>query len=248
MRTARTAALISLVGLALVMGLSIALEPRPLPAPPPDEEPAQDVVPAPDPSAAQVLPALAEEKLVSADATARAEAVAELVERIESEWPDDHRRDFLVRITPLALQAAVDHCVPPSVTLGQAILESGWGRSDLAREHGNLFGVKGQGVSLPTREVEDGQDHTRTQGFATYEDWRASVAHHQELLAGDPRYAEARSRWAHWPEFLAALGPVYATDPAYVRQVGALVRDYQLDRWDALVRRAARKHADCDDL
>ncbi|MEJ1300404.1 glucosaminidase domain-containing protein [Latilactobacillus sakei] len=36
------------------------------------------------------------------------------------------------------------HQVLPSIIIAQAIIESDWGRSDLATKANNLFGVKGQ--------------------------------------------------------------------------------------------------------
>ena len=199
-------------------------------------------------SSAQHLAPTSDERLRSTDALAREEAVHELVAVLESQWPDDHRRDFLVEVTPGALEAAVEHCVPPSVTIAQAVLESGWGRSGLA-EHGNLFGIKSGaargGVSLHTREVDAGRARVERARFATFEHWSQSIEHHNRLLDSDPRYADARVHWAHWPLFVEQLAPVYASDPAYVTRVRQLVRDYRLDAWDQLVQQAALKHADC---
>jgi len=204
-----------------------------------------------DPSAAVRLPADAEEKLSSTDAAARAEGAHELIRAIEAEWPDDHRRTFLVAVAPEALRSAVEHCVPPSVTVGQAIQESGWGRSGLAEDYKNLFGLKAgaaDGVKLPTIEVVNGQP-TRVHGrFRRFEDFEASVRHHDRLLSSDPRYADARVHWGNWPRFLAVVAPVYASDPDYVRRVSGLVKSYRLDEWDALVTRVARRRAACPEL
>lgn len=237
-----------LIGLGAAAALQVVAKPSPPPvAPVPAALPAQldvdglaDAIP---------LAADAEEKLSSTDDAARAEGARELIAAIEAEWPDDHRRAFLVQIAPEALQSAIDHCVPPSVTVGQAILESGWGRSALARRHHNLFGVKAGGsapaVELPTMEhAPDGTRDERAR-FRTYADWAESLAHHDRLLAQDPRYAAARPHWDHWPMFLATVAPTYASDPAYVARVSALVRDYRLDAWDALVTRLAARRSAC---
>lgn len=243
MEPSRLAAMTAVSALVLVVGAVTVAELRSSSPPPPE--------PVLDPTALPVsrLPdGDPEEKLSSADDDAHDEAVAELVAAIEAEWPDDHRRAFLVAVTPRALEGAVEHCIPPSVTVGQAILESGWGRSGLARDHDNLFGVKAgaaSGVELPT--VEGAGTATRAR-FRTYDGWDASIAHHQELLSTDPRYAEAREQWEHWPQFLEAVAPVYASDPEYVARVRTLVESYELDRWDAMVRRVARRRADCPGL
>ena len=199
-----------------------------------------------------VLEADAEEKLSSDDVAAQREGAADLITEIEAGWPDDHRRAFLVAVAPGALEAAVTHCVPPSVTLGQAVLESGWGRSGLARKHNNLFGIKAgshrDGVAMPTTEVVNGTARAARERFRRFDSMGESVAHHGVLLATDPRYASAREHWDNWPRFLAIVAPTYATDPAYVQRVSQLVNTYRLAEFDALVTRAARRRASCPDL
>lgn len=248
---ARAVARLGVLGFAATLGVGVARLPS---SPSPSEPPVPAALPARlDPAGLAVdaipLVADAEEKLSSTDAAAHEEGAQELIAAIEADWPDDHRRAFLVRVAPHALRSAVEHCVPPSVTVGQAILESGWGRSALARRHQNLFGVKAgasaSAVTLPT--VEHGQDGAADvrARFRTYDDWAESLAHHDQLLASDPRYAAARPHWDHWPLFLATVAPTYASDPEYVDHISALVRVYRLDAWDELVTRLAARRATC---
>lgn len=206
-------------------------------------DPFQDAIP---------LPADAEEKMSSADHAAQSEGAAELIAAIKEEWPADHRRAFLVAVAPGALNSAVEHCIPPSVTVGQAVHESGWGRSGLAKRHKNLFGVKAgsssESVEMSTTEVANGKSLKSRERFRRYADYRESVAHHDRLLAGDPRYADAREHWKNWPLFLATVAPTYASDPKYVARISELVTTYRLDVWDDLVTRVARRRASCPEL
>lgn len=50
--------------------------------------------------------------------------------------------DFIEKLAPAAQESARRFGVPASVTLAQAILESRWGQSGLAREGNNFFGIK----------------------------------------------------------------------------------------------------------
>ncbi|MEC7948788.1 MAG: glucosaminidase domain-containing protein, partial [Myxococcota bacterium] len=165
-------------------------------------------------------------------------------------FPDGFRRQFLAAIVPAVLPAARDWHVPPSVTLAQAILESGWGRSRLSARHHNLFGVKAgssdKKVSMASREHKWGRLRASRETFRTYRDKGESIAHHARLLGEDRRYAHARPLWTDGPAFLAAIAPRYASSPRYVAKVSQIIDLYELDRWDALVAAAAAEDAGVD--
>ncbi|HEY2241524.1 MAG TPA: glucosaminidase domain-containing protein, partial [Streptosporangiaceae bacterium] len=84
------------------------------------------------------------------------------------------QRAFIDAIAPGALAAQRTYGVPAAVTIAQAIDESDWGRSSLASEDHNLFGIKGTGpagtVALPTHEVYDGETVSITAQFRVYDD------------------------------------------------------------------------------
>jgi flagellum-specific peptidoglycan hydrolase FlgJ len=150
----------------------------------------------------------------------------------EAEWPDDHRGAFLSEAAPLAYAVGRDTCALPSVTLAQAILETGWGRSGLARRHHNWFGIKGEGTVLPTIEYVD----TPTLGsFRVWDSPEASVRAYAGILRDDHRYAHA---WKAWPDgrgFARAISGRWATNPDYAKQLVWLIDRYELDRWDGMV-------------
>lgn len=172
-----------------------------------------------------------------------------LVSDAASAWPRGDRGEFLSDLAPAALLSAREFGLPPSVTMAQAIIESGWGRSRLARDYNNLFGVKAgkgqRGVATTTRE---GRGHWSSARFRIYSDWEESLAHHQELLSESSHYASARAQAHDWRPFLARLAPVYATSRTYSSQVGGIIERYELDRWDALVRSAASRQAEAADI
>jgi len=186
--------------------------------------------------------ALRQTWLRSEDPQLRSHALLLLLARQGPELPGDHRGALLAEILPAVLVASREQGLPPSVTLAQAILESGWGRSRLARRHHNLFGIKAgraqPGVDMMTREHAGDGVRRISSRFRSFDSIEQSIHGHARLLGQDPRYENARAQQATWPEFLAELAPVYATDPHYEARITHLVQRYQLDRWDGLVREA----------
>ncbi len=168
-----------------------------------------------------------------------------IVEHAAAGWPQGFRGRFLSGLTESVIRSAREHRVLPSVTLAQAILESGWGRSGLAANHHNLFGVKAGAsdsrVRLDTREHSRGRLRPSRRSFRRYDSHAESIAHHARLLGEDRRYRRARAHWTDWREFLTAIAPRYASSPTYVDAVAEIVELYDLDRWDALIVDAARE-------
>jgi flagellum-specific peptidoglycan hydrolase FlgJ len=173
-------------------------------------------------------------------------AASRLVSAQQLAWPAGYRRDFLGSLSEQAIQSGVENQLPPSVTLAQAVLESGWGRSGLAKKHNNLFGLKSgahsDGVILSSWEG-GGAERTRVASrFRAYSDWSESLIHHNLLISTDSRYQTARAAWQDWEAYIDELAPVYATDPDYVERVSQIVERYGLDAWDNLVAQRVAKH------
>jgi len=193
-------------------------------------------------SNAERLAASNEELLMSSDNQVWLQASDDMAQEGVGQWPDDHRRKFLTRIAPVAIVSGTAHCIPPSVTMAQAILESGWGRSSLTVRHGNLFGIKAgrsRGQTFATREVIEGEVVQTTASFRVYDSWLQSVEDHDRLLGQHSRYAASRQGWRDWRDFSKKLAPIYATDPNYARHLANLIERYGLDRWDSMTVKAA---------
>ena len=144
---------------------------------------------------------------------------------------------FINQIAPGALAAQQRYGVPASVTIAQAIDESGWGTSSLAANDYNLFGIKGSGpagsVTLPTQEFENGQWVTIYAQFRVYHNVSESIADHAELLATSGYYTRAMADRTVPDAFANDLTGVYATDPEYGANLIGLMRLYNLYRFDS---------------
>ncbi len=158
-----------------------------------------------------------------------------------------HQADFLRQLVPSVLALQQRTGLPASVVLAQAVLESDWGRSALARRHCNLFGIKARvgangsaAVVYTTTEFHDGHSKREPARFASYPDVAACLDDYARLLAR-PRYAPARAVAANPPAFARALQRCgYATDPRYAHKLLVLIRRYRLDQFDQAAAVAAR--------
>jgi flagellum-specific peptidoglycan hydrolase FlgJ len=154
-----------------------------------------------------------------------------------ADWPDGYRGEFLQEIAVASLISGIVNKIPPSVIMGQAIFESGWGRSRLAKKYNNLFGIKGYGTSSIAvntyEETSNGIPYRHRTSFRTFQSRQDSIAYHGNLLSTDRRYKLARKYRNNWWRFIKVASTKYASSPTYANQVASIVRYYRLDRWDA---------------
>lgn len=151
------------------------------------------------------------------------------------------KQAFLDATASAARAAAAHTGVPASVTVAQAILESDWGRSVLALDANNYFGIKASDrlgtdgvVWLSTGEFDDsGQPYQTVSPFRAYRSLTESVDDHDDLLRSAARYAAAM-RLANDPrQFARELSDAgYSSDPDYADKLVALMDSYNLYRLD----------------
>lgn len=137
----------------------------------------------------------------------------------------EHVQNFVSRMSHAARAAARESGVPEKLILGQAALESGWGRREIRREDGstthNLFGIKagpnwkGKVAHVLTTEYENGVAQKVKQPFRAYDSYEESFADYARLISHSKRYeAVVEARTAEdAARRIQEAG--YATDPAY---------------------------------
>lgn len=149
--------------------------------------------------------------------------------------------DFIAKVTPGALATERDQKVPAAVTIAQAILESGWGTSDLATKANALFGIKandqwsGGTYTKDTQEWDGSKYITVRAPFRAYGSWAESISDHADYLAtrrvsttGPLRYAEA-FKTTDPDEFARRIHKAgYATSPTYADSLIRLMDQYGL--------------------
>ena len=153
---------------------------------------------------------------------------------------------FIAAAVPGAQLGWRQYGVPPSVTIAQAILESGWGRSKLASVDKNYFGIKCQNGrygslangchSYQTTEcTKAGSCFSTAATFRTYASMSHSFRDHGLFLKVNSRYKPAFSYTKNANKFIWTVWKAgYATDPNYYSKVTGIMaanKLYQYDTW-----------------
>jgi flagellar protein FlgJ len=98
--------------------------------------------------------------------------------------PAPHVRKFQQKLVPQPKRPAAATGIPAKFMLGQAALESGWGKREIKGRDGsnshNLFGIKASGdwkgkvVEATTTEYVNGKAQTRVERFRAYDSYADS--------------------------------------------------------------------------
>ncbi|GAB4115065.1 MAG: flagellar assembly peptidoglycan hydrolase FlgJ [Sideroxydans sp.] len=145
----------------------------------------------------------------------------------------DERQSFVNRMLPHAERASRTTGIPAQLLLGQAALESGWGKHEIRQADGsnsyNLFGIKadqdwhGKVAEVTTTEYRDGIASRQVERFRAYASYAEAFADHARLLGDSPRYAGvlAQQDAAGFAQALQQAG--YATDPHYADKLERVI-------------------------
>lgn len=146
---------------------------------------------------------------------------------------------FLNTIYPGAIQTFRFSGILPSITASQAILESDWGRSSLAQECHNLFGIKadpgwkGEKKAYITNEYDkEGNLYTVTAFFRKYDSYTDSLKDHGKFFQENKRYADVIGILDYREQARAIQVAGYATDLHYAEKLIRLIEENCLWKWD----------------
>ena len=145
---------------------------------------------------------------------------------LPSAYSENFQQDFVQQMTPYAVQASRETGIPAQLILGQAALESGWGRRDIRLPDGsnsyNLFSIKADGnwngkvAEVTTTEYHNGIPSKQVEKFRAYGSYAEAFNDYAHLLRDNPRYASVVQEGQGAPAAAHALQRAgYATDPNY---------------------------------
>jgi len=146
-----------------------------------------------------------------------------------------HVRSFQDKLAAHAEEASKATGIPAKFMLGQAALESGWGKREIKGRDGtnshNLFGIKAGGdwkgkvVEATTTEYVNGKAQTRVERFRAYDSYADSFKDYAKLLASNPRYEKVLASAGDATSFAKGLQKAgYATDPNYATKLASIIK------------------------
>lgn len=148
------------------------------------------------------------------------------------------RAQFIAKVGPMAQADSKKSKILASLTVAQAILESGNGNSGLTTQGNALFGIKatnwrGKVWTGKTVEYYNPKNPTTiTAGFRAYSSWEDSIADHSKLLTSASRYKAVVGETDYAKACKAIHSAGYATDPQYAAKLIKLIEDNNLAKFD----------------
>lgn len=125
-----------------------------------------------------------------------------------------------------------------SVKIAQAILESNWGKSKLATQAHNLYGIKGSGPA--GKSIFDTKEYDKDKGWRTvntafkkYHNQNESIKDHTQFLLKNKRYTKVFEASNYQQACHALQNAGYATDPNYAVKLIRLIEEnkiYEIDQ------------------
>ena len=147
-------------------------------------------------------------------------------------------QEYAAQYAEYAMEQMRRYGIPASVTLAQGILESSNGRSRLAQNENNHFGIK----ATPSWIAEGGRyglysDDKPDEKFCSYDSVGDSYEHHSRFLKENSRYAGcfklSPDDYKGWTRSIEKAG--YATGGKYAENLQKIIEQNGLQQYDRLV-------------
>ncbi|MFM0495195.1 flagellar assembly peptidoglycan hydrolase FlgJ [Paraburkholderia caledonica] len=142
---------------------------------------------------------------------------------------------FVDKLAAPAQAASAATGIPARFIIGQAALESGWGKSEIKKADGstshNVFGIKatkdwtGKTVSTLTTEYVNGKPQRVVEKFRAYDSYQEAMTDYASMLKGNPRYAQVINSAHDVKGFANGMQRAgYATDPHYAKKLMSIMQ------------------------
>jgi flagellar protein FlgJ len=184
---------------------------------------------------ASLMDAKLQRAIAAAGGNAAATATTSTTDSASKGSQAPHVRSFQDKLAAHAEEASKATGIPAKFMLGQAALESGWGKREIKGRDGtnshNLFGIKAGGdwkgkvVEATTTEYVNGKAQTKVERFRAYDSYADSFKDYAKLLASNPRYEKVLASAGDATSFAKGLQKAgYATDPNYATKLASIIK------------------------
>lgn len=151
-----------------------------------------------------------------------------------AQYNEQDIRDYIVQYSEIAMKKMQEYKIPASITVAQGIFESACGKSRLATEGNNHFGIKchtewtGDTILIDDDELQE--------CFRKYASVEESYNDHSLFLTTRKRYSNLFELdimdYKAWARTLKQDG--YATNPQYADRLISLIERFNIARLDTL--------------
>ena len=147
-----------------------------------------------------------------------------------------HVRAFQEKLGVHAEEASRATGIPAKFMLGQAALETGWGKREIISRDGssshNLFGIKatsdwkGKVTEAVTTEYVNGKAQRKVEKFRAYDSYADSFKDYAQLITNNKRYEKVLASAGDASTFAQGLQKAgYATDPNYAAKLTKIIKN-----------------------
>ncbi|MEX3935574.1 flagellar assembly peptidoglycan hydrolase FlgJ [Paraburkholderia phymatum] len=142
---------------------------------------------------------------------------------------------FVDKLAAPAQAASAATGIPARFIIGQAALESGWGKREIKKADGttthNVFGIKatadwtGKTVATVTTEYINGRSQRVVEKFRAYDSYEEAMTDYASFLKSNPRYAQVINSSRDVNGFAQGMQRAgYATDPHYAKKLISIMQ------------------------
>jgi flagellar protein FlgJ len=171
---------------------------------------------------------------MNAGGAPKTEATHGIKGSVPSAYNENFQQDFVKKLMPDAEKASAATGIPAHLMVGQAALESGWGKREIKMPDGsnshNLFGIKaganwnGKVAEVTTTEYHNGVANKQVEKFRAYDSYADAFKDYSNMLSNNPRYAGVLKQGDSAQGFANALQKAgYATDPHYGEKLSKVI-------------------------
>jgi flagellar protein FlgJ len=172
---------------------------------------------------------------MSTDGAAAASGIKGTARSTTDSGKPAHVRAFQDKLADAAEEAEQATGVPAKFMMGQAALETGWGKRVIRNSDGsssnNLFGIKagpgwkGKVATAVTTEYVNGKAHQRVEKFRSYASHAEAFKDYAKMLSNNPRYEKVLAHGGDASTFAHGLQRAgYATDPQYAAKLSRIIK------------------------